>query len=110
MIMSCIELTPAPDKRQAILEILQFVEHGLSINPECEGCGIYEKLDETHTILYVEQWESEKSFQKHVRSGSYRAVLNAMDLAQSKPKISFHEVAGTSSLELVEALRTSDVK
>ena len=110
MILSVIEFVPQPDKRQAILEILQFVADGLGNNPDCASCGIYEALDQDQTILYLEQWESEQGFYKHLRSSSYRPVLNAIDLARSQPTISFHEVAGTRSLELVEALRTSEVK
>ena len=55
MIISCIELMPAPEMRQAMLEILQFIESGLRKNPECKWCGVYGELKENHTILYVEQ-------------------------------------------------------
>ena len=110
MILSCTELVPAPGNRQAILEILQFVERGLLIAPGCTGCEIYEKLDESHAILYVEHWESEESFKTHLRSTAYLPVLNAMDLAQRAPTINFHEVTATRSMELVEALRSRDHK
>jgi len=36
--------------------------------------------------------------------------LNAMELAQSKPKISFHEVSSTRSMELIETLRSREAK
>jgi hypothetical protein len=33
-----------------------------------------------------------------------------MELAQSKPKISFNEVTSTRSMELIEALRSREAK
>ena len=110
MIVACIELKPSPGERKAMLEILQFVERGLRNNPACLSCGVYEKLDQNRTILYEEKWESEQSLCNHIRSTSYLALLNAMELAQSKPKISFNDVAGTRSMELVEALRSREAE
>ena len=110
MIVARIELEPSLGERKAMLEILQFVERGLGNNPACLSCGVYEKLDQNRTILYEEKWESEQSFHNHVRSTSYLALLNAMELAQSKPKISFNDVTNTRSMELIEALRSGDTQ
>ena len=109
MIISCMELVPTLDNRQAMLEILQFVERGLRNNPWCNWCGIFEQVDKNHTILYMEQWESEQALYIHIRSSLYLPLLNAMDLARSKPKISFHEVRATRSIELIESLRKHGV-
>jgi quinol monooxygenase YgiN len=105
MIISLIELVPGLDRRQAMLEILHFVATRLARNPGCVRCRIYEGLDENHTILYVEQWESEQALYNHIQSSSYLAVLNAIDLGRTEPRISFHEVSDTRSMDLIEALR-----
>ena len=106
MIISLIELVPSLDKRQAMLEILQFVESRLAHNPGCVCCRIYEGLDENHTILYFELWESEQALYSHIRSSLYLPVLNAIDLARSEPRISFHGLSNMGSMDLIEALRS----
>ena len=106
MILSLIELVPGLDTRQAMLEILQFVESRLARNPGCVWCRTYEGLDENHTILYVEQWESEQALYNHIGSSLYLPVLNAIDLARTEPKITFHEVSNLGSMDLIEALRS----
>jgi quinol monooxygenase YgiN len=90
-----------------MLEILQFVHRALEGNPSCISSGIFQGLDQDKTIFYVEQWDSSGSFYNHVRSNLYLPLLNAMDLAQTRPLVSFHKVAKTLSMELVEALRTT---
>ena len=106
MITSFIELVPGFGNREAMLEILQFVESGLAHNSACVCCRIYEGLDQDHTILYFEQWESEQALYNHIRSRSYLPVLNAIDLARTEPKITFHEVSNMQGMDLIEALRS----
>lgn len=108
MIIACIELVPAHDKRQEILEILHFVEHGVRNNPACAWCGTYESKDPEAAILYLEQWNSERDFCCHVQSRSYLPVLNAIDLAGEQPRVNFYGVDEVRSMELIEALRNRE--
>jgi quinol monooxygenase YgiN len=105
MIIACIELSPAEGKRQEILEILRFVQEGVRRNPACRGCGIYECHGSEHTILYLEQWQSESDLGCHIRSRAYLRILNAIDLAREKPDVHFYSVTDTRQMELVETLR-----
>jgi quinol monooxygenase YgiN len=105
MIMAVMELLPRFDKRQAMLEILRFVEERVRTNPECLECGVFEAADDTQQVLYVERWRSAKDLHAHIQSGLYLRILNAMEFAREEPKISFHEVSQTRSMELIEKLR-----
>src|SRR5215470_19233436 len=106
MIISLIELVPGLDTRQAMLEILHYVESRLAHNPGCVCCRIYEGLDENHTILYFEQWESEQALYNHIRSALYLPVLNAIDLSRCEPKIAFHGLSNMGSMDLIKTLRS----
>jgi quinol monooxygenase YgiN len=105
MIMSCIELVPSPGSRKAVLEILLFVGEHVRRKPDCLDCGVFEAANETPQVLYVEQWQSNKGLQAHIQSSLYLRLLNAMELASEQPKISFHEIAQTRSIELIEEWR-----
>jgi quinol monooxygenase YgiN len=108
MIVSIMELIPTPGKRQAVLEILRFTEDKAQAKAGCMGCGVYEATDERGTILYLERWQSREDLHRHIQSSLYLAILNAMELGQEAPEISFHEVSDTESMELIEALRSPD--
>ena len=108
MIISIMELTPTSEKRQAVLEILRFTEDRARIKAGCMGCGVYEASDESGTILYMEQWRSREDLHRYIQSSLYLGILNAMDLGQEPPEISFHQVLDTESRELIEALRSSE--
>ena len=70
-------------------------------------CAVYTDQGEAQTILYLEQWQSRESLDRHIRSELYFRVLSAMELAREPPEICFHEVSDTRGLEYVESLRTA---
>jgi len=106
MIIAVIELAPQIQKRQAMLEVLVFVEERLRTKPECLDCGVFEAVNGSQRIIYVERWRSAKDLHAHIQSGLYLKILNAMELACEEPRISFHEVSQTKSMELIEELRS----
>ena len=105
MIIAVMELVPRPDKRQALLEILRFVQVRVRTKAECLGCGVFEAADGTLQVLYEERWQAAKDLHAHIQSALYLRILNAMELAGEEPRISFHEVSQTRSMELIEELR-----
>jgi len=106
MILSIIELTPSPDKREKVLELLQFCINRLSTKGGCLGAGLYEASKRDGTILYLERWESTEDFRRYVQSDFYLGILAAIDLATEMPRIDFLEVSNMKSLELIVALRS----
>ena len=109
MILSVIQLKSAPGTREEILNLLRFSKGRLEARQGCLGANVYQALDETETILYLERWGSEEEFRRYVQSSLYLGLLNALDLAGEPPLVSFHEVADTKSLDLIAALRSPGV-
>ena len=105
MIISLLKLSPIPAKRQAILDVLRFVEEKVRLKRGCLGCGIYEECDKGRSILYLEQWRSKEENHLHIQSKLYLRLLNAMDLGRTAPEIVFFEVSDTKGIDLIEALR-----
>ena len=110
MILALMELTPAPDKREEILELLRFSVDRLQGKPGCLSSGVYEASDDRQSILYLERWESEEALHRHIQSLLYLGVLNAIDLATGTREINFHEISDTKSMDLIVALRTASVR
>ena len=106
MIIALLELLPQIEKRQAMLEVLGYVQERVSAKPECLECGVFEATNDTRQVLYVERWRSAKDLHAHLRSGLYSRILNAVELACEEPRISFHEVSQTESMELIRQLRS----
>jgi quinol monooxygenase YgiN len=107
--LSILELTPILGKREEILELLRFCVDELRTKPGCLGSAVYEGGDQSETILYLERWRSAEELHRHIQSNLYLGVLVAMDLASGPPDLNFYELSETKSMELIAALRSSDV-
>ena len=59
-------------------------------------------------ILYMERWDSEQDFERHVRSDLYRRILAAVEFSCKPPEIVFDYVNVSKGMELIEALRTPE--
>ena len=108
MIIALLEMVPQIQKRQAMLEVLRFVAERVRANPGCPDCGVFEEAIGRQRIVYTEQWRSAKDLHAHIQSNLYSKILNAMELANEEPRISFHEVSQTRSMELILQLRTQE--
>lgn len=106
MILSLLELTPIPGKREEVLGLLRFCADGLGTKPGCLGCGVYKADGESGSIVYLEYWISVDDLHRHIQSNLYRSVLTAMDLASAPPDIRFCEVSNAKPMELIAALRS----
>jgi quinol monooxygenase YgiN len=89
-----------------MIDILRTMENLTRSKPGCQCCCLYEQLNDTHAVLYVEQWESREVLQQHVRSSMYMRLLTAMELSSEAPEIQFHEIAETRGLEFIEETRS----
>ena len=106
MMLAVLELVPQIQKRQAMLEVLRFVAERVTSKPECLDCGVFEEAADPQRVVYMEQWRSAKDLHAHLQSGLYLRILHAMELASEEPRISFHEVSQTRSMELIRELRS----
>jgi quinol monooxygenase YgiN len=106
MILAVLELVPQMQQRQPMLEVLRFVEERVRTKPECLDCGVFEEATGAQRVVYMEQWRSAKDLHAHLQSGLYSKILQAMELACEEPRISFHEVSQTRSMDLITQLRS----
>ena len=105
MILSLIEITPLPHKREEILELLRFSRDRLRGQQGCLSSDVYETGDEKQAILYLERWKSKADLHRHIRSNLYLGILSATDLAQEPREVSFYEISNTKSMDLIVSLR-----
>ncbi len=105
VILATTELVPHPDTRDTLLEALRFVQDHARMKPGCLGCQIFEAVDGARAIQYAESWDSVEGLHAHIQSSLYLRLLHAMELAVEKPRISFHTITETQSMELIEELR-----
>ena len=105
MVVGTIRLQPPASRRREVLEILRCVQGPVMAMPGCEGFYIYEEQGPEPAIVLVEQWESARALESHVRSDAYRNILGALELSGIAPEIQFDHVSKSEGMELIERIR-----
>ena len=105
MMLSLVNIVPSPGKRQEILDILLSVKGPTLAAPGCRACSVYEEHGDDQTIAYLELWQSSLELYRHIRSGLYSRVLEAMELSTREPEVRFYTISESHGMELIESLR-----
>jgi quinol monooxygenase YgiN len=108
VVLSVINLFPAPKHRAEMLEILRSVQDFAYPSPGCTGCWISEEEFADSHVRYSEQWESDEALATHLRSDLYRRVLAAMELSRRPPEVHFYYCDESRGFEVIEAARGQD--
>lgn len=105
MIVGTLRMRPPPNRRSELLEILRSVQSRVLAQPGCAAFHIYEEQDADAAIVLVEQWESERDLERHIRSETYRRILGAIELSSDTPEIRFDSVSASEGIEKIERAR-----
>ncbi len=105
MRLSMVKISPLPERRQEVLDILLSMKGPTQALGGCLNCGIYLEYGEEPAIVYLEEWRTAAEMYRHMRSSLYGRLLEGMELSQSAPEVCVYEIAATCGLELIEAVR-----
>jgi quinol monooxygenase YgiN len=104
--LTTLRIFPSQEQRLHVLNVLRSVQGPTSIKPGCRCCQVYEEDGHRKAVLYMESWDSDDEFERHIRSDMYRRVLEAMELSRMPPELKFHRITESRGIELVGALRS----
>jgi quinol monooxygenase YgiN len=97
------------DRRDEIKELFSLYVGPVSVQPGCNEVGLYSHYMHSEEFLLVEEWESWRSLQNHIRSVNFQNILDIIDLAKEPPEIKFHAVSSSKGFEMIEGLRNKIV-
>jgi|SRR6185369_14909052 quinol monooxygenase YgiN len=105
VVISTFRLFPSREERRHLLTILRSVQGPIKAQPHNQCCRVYEEDGFDGAVLYMERWDSEPEFERHVRSEAYRRILAVIEFSRKPPEIVFDYVTTSRGMDLIEALR-----
>ena len=105
MVVSTLRIVTTPQSRAEVVRTLTAQLGSTRVQPGCLQCDLYQDVEDPEVITLVEQWESQADLTLRLRSGDYRAVLAAIELAREQPEIHFDTVTRRGGLEVVASAR-----
>lgn len=105
MVTSTLRCFPSREERRHLLTILRSVQGPIQAQPHNQCSRVYEEDGFEGAVLYMERWDSQPEFERHIRSELYRRILAALDFSRKPPEVVFDFVTASKGMELIEDLR-----
>ena len=106
MIHVSLKVVLSAERREEALRVVRSLLGPTSAAPGCVGCGFYTDAQNEKALCYVEDWETEKDLQRHIRSDDYRKFLALVDLSSEPPELKFQRVSETFGIEYLSRVRS----
>ncbi len=67
--------------------------------------AFYQDTNDVDSLVLIEEWTDWTSLEIHIRSDSYRHILELTKLSSEQPEIKFLEISSSKGVEFIEKLR-----
>jgi quinol monooxygenase YgiN len=105
MVTSFLKINVPRERQKAAIQTVRSILGWTSAQPGCISMALYQDTNNPDTMMLLEEWEDWKSIENHIRSDSYRNVLELIELSSEQPEIKFRGVSNTKGMAFIERLR-----
>jgi quinol monooxygenase YgiN len=105
MIITSLKISVSHKKQQEALQVVRAILGWTCAQPGCISMEFYQDTNDPDSMILLEEWKDWNSLERHIRSESYRNILELMELSSEQPEIKLSTVASTKGMEVIEKLR-----
>ena len=105
MIISSLKIKVSHEKQQCALQTIRAILGWTCAQPGCISMTFYQDTNDPESMVLLEEWKDWARIENHIRSDSYRSILEFMELSSEQPEIKFYSISETTGMEVIERLR-----
>lgn len=107
-ILVTLRMIVQPEKRRDLLETMRAMLEPARVERGCLSYRLYEDVEDRNTFVLVEEWETRKDLETHIRTDNEQRLLALMDLLSRQPELRFNTVSHTAGMDLIENVLRTD--
>jgi quinol monooxygenase YgiN len=105
MVIAVLDMKLPSGHERATLDALRAFWDEARAQQGCLGGGIFQEIERSDAVLFIESWSEAAHLEAHVRSPAYGQLLAIMETSTERPALSFNVVSETRDLAWVETVR-----
>jgi quinol monooxygenase YgiN len=105
MVISSLKIRVSQAKYKDALDTIHAILGPTCAQPGCINMAFYQDTNDIDYLFLLEEWKDWKSLENHIRSKSYRNILELMELSTEQPEFKLITAASTKGMEVIEKLR-----
>jgi quinol monooxygenase YgiN len=71
----------------------------------CKSCRVERDALDELSVRYVEEWEADEAFRRHINSDEFWPVLVSMDLCCEEPEVAIGNLLADYGMDVLRTLR-----
>lgn len=105
MIRMRLQLVPPCQRVDEVISALRVLISRTEVKRGCLDCRLTRDESDPSIVTYEESWREWEDLERHIRSESYRAFLELMEVSTEKPVLQFEEPGEVRGIEFVQEVR-----
>ena len=93
MILVIIRMQVLAEKRKELSQTIVSLIGYLRTEMGCRRCDFYRSMEDENKLCILEEWDTRKNFDSHLKSERFRVLRGAMNLLQQPDEMQVHTVA-----------------
>ena len=93
MILVIIRMQVIPEKRKELSQTIVSLIGSLRTEKGCLRCDFCQCMENENELRILEEWDTRKNLNSHLKSERFRVLRGAMNLLQEPYEMVFHTVA-----------------
>jgi quinol monooxygenase YgiN len=98
LVIIFISMKARPEKRKELSQTLHSIVKQVRKESGCLNSGFYQNGEEENDLLVVEEWETQKDSDDHMRSDIFTVLMGAGSLMVRPPEVMIHNVDHSTAL------------
>ena|ERR1700690_1564568 len=108
VILVTLRMIVRPERRSDLLKTMRGMLEPARVERGCLSYRLYEDVEDRNTFILVEEWETQRDLESHIRTDHQRRLLSLMDLLNRQPELQFNTVSHMAGMDLIESVLKTD--
>jgi quinol monooxygenase YgiN len=101
-----LKIIADPKRVKPMIQALNSLMLPIQLDRGCGGCYLCADVGEPNSLLYVEEWATQRDLEREMRSDRFTRLLSVMESSPKPPVLEFQFVSQTRGLEYIAEVRS----
>ena len=93
MILVIIRMRVLAGKRKELSQTIASLIGSIRTEKGCRRCDFFQSMEDENELCLLEEWDTRKNLNSHLKSRRFRVLRGAMNLLQERYEMMSHTVA-----------------
>ena len=101
MVLLRVRMRFRPEQVAQVMASIRRTLEPTRVQSGCVDCRSYICVEDTATVLYLEEWNDATALKRRLRNGDLRVLFSVMEAASDKPDVRLESTTASDAIRLL---------